>query len=144
MTDGPDRDARPWVNVIVAARHQDGSDGFLVGRHHDRGVVFPGGRVNPFERLAAAAAREFSEETGIPVSVGKQLHTFEVVDRRNDYHKVVILFAGTIENGRAPEGADDLTDCRYATLDELIDDPDVADLTLRVAVWLHRNLPVKK
>ncbi|MFB8029768.1 NUDIX domain-containing protein [Streptomyces sp. NPDC056465] len=52
------------VGVVV----QDGEDRILLGRHRDGTWELPGGKVDPtHESVAAAAARELAEETGLLV-----------------------------------------------------------------------------
>ncbi|MFE3518444.1 NUDIX hydrolase [Streptomyces sp. NPDC059166] len=67
----PARNTRPplaqaafGVGVIV----QDAEDRILLGRHRDGTWELPGGKVDPtHESVAAAAARELREETGLVV-----------------------------------------------------------------------------
>ncbi|MFF6906856.1 NUDIX hydrolase [Streptomyces sp. NPDC012389] len=70
----PARNTRPptaqaalGVGVIV----EDGQGRVLLGRHHSGTWELPGGKVDPtHESVAAAAARELSEETGLAVDEG--------------------------------------------------------------------------
>ncbi|MEF9914879.1 NUDIX domain-containing protein [Streptomyces sp. P5-A9] len=69
----PPRNTRPplaqaalGVGVVV----QDGEGRILLGRHHGGTWELPGGKVDPtHEPVAAAAARELREETGLGVPV---------------------------------------------------------------------------
>ncbi|MFF9688844.1 NUDIX hydrolase [Streptomyces sp. NPDC014623] len=69
----PPRNARPprahasfGVGVVV----QDGEGRILLGRHHGGTWELPGGKIDPtHESVAAAAARELYEETGLRVPV---------------------------------------------------------------------------
>ncbi|WP_327435494.1 NUDIX domain-containing protein [Streptomyces sp. NBC_01201] len=71
--DAPPRNTRPpvaqaalGVGVVV----QDGEGRILLGRHHGGTWELPGGKVDPtHESVAAAAARELCEETGLRVAV---------------------------------------------------------------------------
>ncbi|WP_307128777.1 NUDIX hydrolase [Streptomyces sp. B1I3] len=55
------------VGVVV----QDGEGRILLGRHRDGTWELPGGKIDPtHESVAAAAARELREETGLRVSEG--------------------------------------------------------------------------
>lgn len=68
----PSRNSRPpkaqaalGVGVIV----QDARGRILLGRHHSGTWELPGGKVDPLpESVAAAAARELREETGLAVA----------------------------------------------------------------------------
>lgn len=62
-----------WVNVIAPVRGGGGKRSFLMVRQFRHGsghitVEFPAGMINPGEDPAAAAAREFEEETGYTAS----------------------------------------------------------------------------
>lgn len=62
-----------WVNIIAPVRSADGKRAFLMVRQfrHGSGCItaeFPAGMINPGEEPAAAAAREFEEETGYTAS----------------------------------------------------------------------------
>ena len=71
----------------------------------------PGGRVEPGESAAEAAAREVREETGLDVRVGALLATVEI----GDY--LVHDFAAEVVGGELRAG-DDATDVRWCTFDE--------------------------
>ncbi|MFE9725648.1 NUDIX hydrolase [Streptomyces sp. NPDC005794] len=72
-TNVPPRNARPplaqasfGVGVVV----RDAAGRILLGRHHGGTWELPGGKVDPtHESVAAAAARELREETGLRVPV---------------------------------------------------------------------------
>jgi len=71
----------------------------------------PGGRVEPGETPAAAAAREVEEETGLVVAVGELLATVPI----GDY--VVHDFAAVVTGGELRAG-DDANDVRWCSLDD--------------------------
>jgi ADP-ribose pyrophosphatase YjhB (NUDIX family) len=75
----------------------------------------PGGRVEPGEPHAAAAAREVLEETGLVVEVGDLLATVEVMGY------VVHDFSATVIGGRLRAGDDaiEVMWCDDATVESL-------------------------
>lgn len=90
----------------------------------------PGGRLEPGETAAEAAARECYEETGIEVAVGELLATVDL----GPY--VVDDFAATVVGGTLRAG-DDATDACWCAPDELPSLPltaGVADLLVRMGV----------
>ena len=74
----------------------------------------PGGRVEPGETPAEAAAREVSEETGLQVAVGQLLGVFDLGEF------LAHDFAATVTGGelRAGDDASDVRWCTEADLDE--------------------------
>ena len=84
----------------------------LVQRGRDPGAgrwSLPGGRVEPGETPAEAAAREVAEETGLVVTIGALLAPVPI----GDY--VVHDFAATISGGELRAG-DDASDVRWCSL----------------------------
>jgi acetyl-CoA carboxylase carboxyl transferase subunit beta len=73
----------------------------------------PGGRIEPGESAAEAAAREVAEETGLVVAVGELLAT---VDLPSGYR--VHDFAATVVGGSLAAG-DDASDARWCTTLEM-------------------------
>jgi 8-oxo-dGTP diphosphatase len=109
--------------VIVA----DGAI-LLVQRGHEPQLgrwSVPGGRVEPGETLAGAAAREAYEETGLEVRIGAELWDLTITDGDRTYE--VHDFAATVTGGSLRAG-DDAADVRWIPLDELDQWPLTEDL----------------
>ncbi|AYG04594.1 NUDIX hydrolase [Gryllotalpicola protaetiae] len=86
----------------------------------------PGGSVEPGETLAEAAARETFEETGLRVSVGRELWCVTIPagdERMFEVHD----FAATVTGGELASG-DDADDARWVTAAELDQLPVTANL----------------
>ena len=68
----------------------------LVCRHNPQGgyLVLPGGHIDHGETAAAAAGREFSEEVGIPATVGPCLAATEQIfeQRGRIRHELTLVF----------------------------------------------------
>lgn len=122
------------VLAVSAVITDDGGRVLLVlrGTEPEKGRwSVPGGSVEPGETLAEAAAREAFEETGLRVSVGRELwcvtipagdgRVFEVHD-----------FAATVTGGELAPG-DDADDARWVTPAEL----DQLPLTTNLADYLR-------
>jgi 8-oxo-dGTP diphosphatase len=102
---------RPVLCAGAVIRDGDGRL-LLVRRGHEPGAgrwSVPGGRVEPGETPAAAAAREVTEETGLVVTVGALLATVTI----GDY--LVHDFAATVTGGELRAG-DDASDVRWCSL----------------------------
>ena len=78
---------------------------------------FPGGRVEPGERMADAAAREVREETGLDVKIDRPLDWVERIGP--DHHFVIVDFAATVPERQEPTPCDDAADARWVHLDEI-------------------------
>lgn len=86
----------------------------------------PGGHVEPGEDFAEAAAREAFEETGLKVSIGRELPTVLIPasgGRVFDVHH----FAATVTGGALVPG-DDADDARWFSPAELHEVPLTAEL----------------
>lgn len=105
----------PRVRCAGAVVHDAGGRLLLVRRANEpsRGLwSLPGGRIEPGESAAAAAAREVAEETGLTVEVGALVCTADL----GPY--VVEDFAATVTGGTLRAG-DDALDAAFFTPDEV-------------------------
>jgi ADP-ribose pyrophosphatase YjhB (NUDIX family) len=105
----------------------------LVRRGHAPAIgtwSLPGGRVEPGETLAAAAAHEVLEETGLVVEVGELIQTVPVFDY------LVHDFAATVIGGalRAGDDASDVRWCEPAEIPTMTLSPGLLDELRRMRV----------
>lgn len=60
----------------------------------------PGGKVEFGEKLIETARREFKEETGFSVKVGKLIDIFELIEPEKPWHSIALTYKGKIIGGR--------------------------------------------
>ena len=130
MADGSPRQTVGVGHLILGASAVIVADGaiLLVQRGHEPQLgrwSVPGGRVEPGETLAEAAAREAYEETGLEVRIGAELWDLTITD--GDVTCEVHDFAATVTGGSLRAG-DDAADVRWIPLDELDQWPLTEDL----------------
>ncbi len=104
------------VEICAGAVVRDAENRLLLvrrGRPPALGTwTLPGGRLEPGESPAEAAAREVREETGLAVEVGELLATLPVLGY------LVHDFAATVVGGTLRAG-DDAAEVRWCGIDEL-------------------------
>lgn len=82
-------------HVFVICQYRDA---WLLTKHKNRGLEFPGGKVEAGESLEDAARREVFEETGATLMGIKQFAEYRVTSERDSFVKAV--FWGEINNIR--------------------------------------------
>ncbi|RST76582.1 nucleoside triphosphatase YtkD [Siminovitchia acidinfaciens] len=80
-------------HVLVICRYKNQ---WLLTKHAERGLEFPGGKVEKGESMEEAAIREVLEETGGIAEVKDYLGEYKVFDPKNPFVKA-ILFAEVIQ-----------------------------------------------
>jgi 8-oxo-dGTP diphosphatase len=109
----------PVVAVGVVARDRAGRL-LLVRRANPPAKgrwSLPGGRVEAGEPMAAAAARELAEETGLLAGVGE---VAGVVERIGEgFHYVIVDFWAAVPAGSVPAAGGDADAARLVPLDQV-------------------------
>jgi ADP-ribose pyrophosphatase YjhB (NUDIX family) len=111
----------PLPRIGSALLVQDERNRILLGQRNkepQRGSwVIPGGKIHAFESIAAAAARELEEETGLTVEVGLQFKAYEIVNPPNEHRIVIYSWAKVI--GGTVKASDDLSEVRFFAGEDL-------------------------
>jgi ADP-ribose pyrophosphatase YjhB (NUDIX family) len=118
----------PAVSVAVVR----GGTVLLVkrGRAPSQGLyAYPGGKVEPGEELAAAAARELLEETGLEATGYRPLRDIHI-DGSGENHAVDYLLTvfGAGYAGGEPVASDDAETAAFYSLAEMADMPLAGDV----------------
>jgi 8-oxo-dGTP diphosphatase len=132
--------SRPVVAVGLVARDPAGRL-LLVERGnppHQGRWSLPGGRVEGGETIAAAAARELAEETGLEAAVGE---IAGVVERIGEgFHYLIVDLWAELPDGAVPMAAGDAADARLVGLHELPAyplSPGLAGFLAGIGCWPH-------
>lgn len=83
------------MHVLVLAKH---NNKWLLTKHPKRGIEFPGGKVEAYETLEAAAIRETLEETNVTIRHVEWLAEYLVYDKKPFCKAVFIAHVGYINN----------------------------------------------
>ena len=116
---GPGVTPRPEVAVGLVARDRRGRLLLVERGHppHKGRWSLPGGRVERGETMAAAAARELREETGLDAAVGE---IAGVVERIGEgYHFLIVDLWAELADDAVPVAAADAADARLVELEQL-------------------------
>ncbi|MCR9183716.1 MAG: NUDIX hydrolase [Flavobacteriaceae bacterium] len=81
--------------------------------------ALPGGFVENEEDLEAAAKRELKEETGIEISLCKQLYTFGKPQRDPRGRTISIAYVGFAKPSDQPKAADDAKEAKWFEIEKL-------------------------
>ena len=115
----------PCVDIACTRKREDGDYEVLVGHRDNEGsgvMRFPGGHVDPTDKLDAdAARRELSEETGVAAGPMKYLWSGAInswVDREGGGVKRTTFFQCDYLHG-APQGKDDLPHVQWVRIKSL-------------------------
>jgi 8-oxo-dGTP diphosphatase len=109
------RNPAPTVDAVILL---PGDRVVLVRRKNPpHGWAIPGGFVDEGERLDQAAAREASEETGLPVTLLEQFHSYSDPARDPRRHTISTVYLATASG--EPLGGDDAAEARAFPWDAL-------------------------
>ena len=111
----PFRNPAPTVDAVILL---PGDRVVLVRRRNPpHGWAIPGGFVDEGEPLAAAAAREAAEETGLAVTLLEQFHSYSDPARDPRRHTISTVFLARAAG--EPRGGDDAAEARGFAWDAL-------------------------
>jgi 8-oxo-dGTP diphosphatase len=109
------RNPAPTVDAVILL---PGDRVVLVRRRNPpHGWALPGGFVDDGEPLERAAAREAEEETGLPVVLLEQFHSYSDPSRDTRRHTISTVFLASASG--EPRGGDDAAEARAFTWDAL-------------------------
>ena len=108
------RNPVPTVDLIIEA---GGGIVLIERRNPPPGWALPGGFVDYGETLEAAAVREAREETGLQVTLVRQLHTYSAPERDPRQHTISTVFLATASG--TPRAGDDARQAKVFRPDQL-------------------------
>ena len=108
----------PWVGAVI---FDDAGRLLLIKRGQEPALgrwSVPGGRVEPGESHKVAVIREVLEETGLDMTVIREIGTVRREAPGGGTY-VIRDVLGELVEAKAPVGSDDATDARFFTLEQL-------------------------
>lgn len=111
------------VAVTAVIRNKDGK--FLVVKRHPREITFPnkwsfpGGKVEGNDSIEQALVREVKEEIGLKMKPGKILLKDACFTRPDGQTVKVLAYLVEVEEGEVKFDANDFTEYRWVTTEEL-------------------------
>ncbi|MBN1381716.1 MAG: NUDIX hydrolase [Deltaproteobacteria bacterium] len=109
------RNPFPTVDIII--EWEDHGIVLIKRKNPPYGWAIPGGFVDYGESLEDAAVREAKEETGLDVTLKKQMHTYSKPDRDPRHHTISAVYTATAKG--KPVADDDAADIGVFTKDNL-------------------------
>lgn len=118
-------DLKPQIGVSIAVVHEENASFLLVKRGNapSKGMwAFPGGRLDFGELLAAGAARELKEETGLTADNIEFFDHVEIIEPEEHddvpaHHFLLCVHTG-VGSGE-PIAADDAEEARWVSVEEM-------------------------
>ncbi len=106
----------PTADIIIEVEGKEGI--VLIERKNPPyGWAIPGGFVDYGESMEETAVREAKEETGLDVTLVRQLHTYSDPKRDPRHHTITTVFIARAKG--EPKGGDDAKQARIFTRDNL-------------------------
>jgi len=125
------------VDAVIFRKAGSGHEILFIQRKNDpfKGQwALPGGFVDEHEDLAAAAARELEEETGLKVKELQQLGAFGKPHRDPRHHTVSVAYTGFVPENTEAVGADDAEEAKWFSINNLpqlaFDHADIVSIAL--------------
>lgn len=107
----------PLSTVDIIIELKDRGIVLIKRKNYPLGWAIPGGFVDYGESLEDAAVREAKEETGLDVTLIRQLHTYSRPDRDPRHHAITTVYIARATG--IPAAADDATEIGIFSRDHL-------------------------